>query len=472
MTEQIFLGIRDFIQPYLPLLNSYNVDYLTCNHWNTYVPDWIRQEDTVDLYDLFEKRYKETSPANNLLEELIDQMQKYEDELKLLKNTTRTFMSPKKEHEVEILVPITNQLANMVDIDSIIDYGSVRGYLGYYSEYDPCSFPLSHRLIQEKTKLGRNARMLAAQSFERNKADQTLNAGLWYRALMQVLVKIYELTTGLQDIKLGKFIKESMTFEEYARKALGKLKLDKTKVPTASSYLVTWLDPIKLPRCWCLGTAQRDVNVNYSEVQKDLLIEKHCSFLIRYGRSNNMHEYGATDYRGMRGIYWLCTRLDLLHSLKLIDQEHIIEYIQKCYNKNSGGYSPCPNHDPHLLYALLAVQLLVQLNRTDLIDKQSLCSYIKQLQQDDGSFIGNQWGEIDTRFSFCAVACLKLIDSLDTIDIDRATNFIMSFLNFDGGFCCIPGAESHAEQIYCCLGFLSLVQRLDNLDLSTRNMLA
>ncbi|CAF5185250.1 unnamed protein product, partial [Rotaria magnacalcarata] len=197
-----------------------------------------------------------------------------------------------------------------------------------------------------------------------------------------------------------------------------------------------------------------------------------CSFLIRYGRSNNMHEYGATDYRGMRGIYWLCTRLDLLHSLKLIDQEHIIEYIQKCYNKNSGGYSPCPNHDPHLLYALLAVQLLVQLNRTDLIDKQSLCSYIKQLQQDDGSFIGNQWGEIDTRFSFCAVACLKLIDSLDTIDIDRATNFIMSFLNFDGGFCCIPGAESHAEQIYCCLGFLSLVQRLDNLDLSTRNMLA
>ncbi|CAF5206813.1 unnamed protein product [Rotaria magnacalcarata] len=96
--------------------------------------------------------------------------------------------------------------------------------------------------------------MLAAQSFERNKADQTLNAGLWYRALMQVLVKIYELTTGLQDIKLGKFIKESMTFEEYARKALGKLKLDKTKVPTASSYLVAWLDPIKLPRCWCLGS--------------------------------------------------------------------------------------------------------------------------------------------------------------------------------------------------------------------------
>ncbi|CAF4373613.1 unnamed protein product, partial [Rotaria sordida] len=100
-----------------------------------------------------------------------------------------------------------------------------------------------------------------------------------------------------------------------------------------------------------------------------------------------------------------------------------------------------------------------------------LCSYIKQLQHDE-SFIGDQWQEIDTCFSFCAVACLKLIDSLDIIDIDRATNFIMICLNFDGDFDCIPGTKSHAGQIYCCVGFLSLVQRLDNLDLSTGNMLA
>jgi len=40
------------------------------------------------------------------------------------------------------------------------------------SENNPCSFPLSHRLIKDQTKLGRNARMLAVQSFERNQADQ------------------------------------------------------------------------------------------------------------------------------------------------------------------------------------------------------------------------------------------------------------------------------------------------------------
>ena len=220
-----------------------------------------------------------------------------------------------------------------------------------------------------------------------------------------------------------------------------------------------------------MGTPQRDITIDYSKAQKDLLVEKHCTFLTGYGRSHYTYEYGVTDYLRMSGIYWLCTCLDLLHSLESIDQNYIIDYIQKCYNKDSGGYSPCPNHDPHLLYTLSAVQLLVQFDRIDLIDKPNICSYIKELQQDDGSFMGDQWGEIDTRFSFCAVACLKLMNCLDVIDIDRATNFVMNCLNFDGGFGCIPGAESHAGQIYCCLGFLSLVQRLDNLDISTRNML-
>ncbi len=62
-------------------------------------------------------------------------------------------------------------------------------------------------------------------------SKQTLNGGLWYRALIQViLVEIYGLKKSLEDIKLGKLIKKSLTFEEYVWKALDRLKLDKTKV--------------------------------------------------------------------------------------------------------------------------------------------------------------------------------------------------------------------------------------------------
>jgi hypothetical protein len=116
-----------------------------------------------------------------------------------------------------------------------------------------------------------------------------------------ILIEIYELKSNLEDIKLGKLMKKSLTFEEYVWKALEKLKLDKTKItsdiinnywkqyesyhlqlhtfiqlkvlfssliemmilldrllflqeslPTASSYLVALFDPIKSPRRWCL----------------------------------------------------------------------------------------------------------------------------------------------------------------------------------------------------------------------------
>ena len=43
------------------------------------------------------------------------------------------------------------------------------------------------------------------------------------------------------------------------------------------------------------------------------------------------------------------------------------------------------------------------------IDVNAVARYIASLQQNDGSFYGDKWGEIDTRFSFCAVAILSLI---------------------------------------------------------------
>ena len=63
---------------------------------------------------------------------------------------------------------------------------------------------------------------------------------------MQVLlIDVFELTDALDDIKLGKLAKKSLTFEEYVWKAVDKLKLDKTKVIVRSlercrAYLHGW----------------------------------------------------------------------------------------------------------------------------------------------------------------------------------------------------------------------------------------
>lgn len=61
---------------------------------------------------------------------------------------------------------------------------------------------------------------------------------------------------------------------------------------------------------------------------------------------------------------------------------------------------------------------------------------------------GDKWGEVDTRFSFCAVLCLSLLHKLDTIDVNQAVEFVLSCMNFDGGFGSRPGSESHAGNIY------------------------
>ena len=49
----------------------------------------------------------------------------------------------------------------------------------------------------------------------------------------------------------------------------------------------------------------------------------------------------------------------------------------------------------------------------DSIDTDKLVSYIKGLQNSDGSFRGDYSGEIDTRFSYCAVSALSLLGKLD-----------------------------------------------------------
>ncbi|CAG2067691.1 unnamed protein product [Timema podura] len=56
-----------------------------------------------------------------------------------------------------------------------------------------------------------------------------------------------------------------------------------------------------------------------------------------------------------------------------------------------------------------------------------MVEYVKGLQQPDGSFCGDKWGEVDTRFSFCAVLCLSLLFSSFNIRVDiTEANFLIS----------------------------------------------
>ncbi|KAJ6662623.1 hypothetical protein lerEdw1_011760 [Lerista edwardsae] len=228
------------------------------------------------------------------------------------------------------------------------------------------------------------------------------------------------------------------------------------------------------------GTPQKDVIIK-NDAPATLLLEKHADYIAAYGTKKDDYEYCMSEYLRMSGVYWGLTVMDLMGQLHRMNKEEILTFIKSCQHE-CGGISASIGHDPHLLYTLSAVQvlgnfcvgsfnwngfvlqILTLYESLHVVDVNKIVGYVKSLQKEDGSFAGDRWGEIDTRFSFCAVATLALLGKLDAVDVDKAVEFVLSCMNFDGGFGCRPGSESHAGQIYCCTGFLAITGQLHQIN--------
>ncbi|CAL8143655.1 unnamed protein product [Orchesella dallaii] len=196
----------------------------------------------------------------------------------------------------------------------------------------------------------------------------------------------------------------------------------------------------------------------------DLLLPKHAGFLSKYGTAKDDYDYCMTEFLRMSGMYWGLTALQLMDRLDSVPKEDVVAFVQDCFHEGTGGFSPAKDHDPHLLYSLSAIQILAMYDEFKAVDCSKVVEFVQSLQQPDGSFFGDKYGEVDIRFSFCAVATLALMKKLDAIDTRKAADFILSCQNFDGGFGSKPGSESHAGLIYCAVGTLSILKEIDRID--------
>lgn len=86
------------------------------------------------------------------------------------------------------------------------------------------------------------------------------------------------------------------------------------------------------------------------------------------------------------------------------------------------------------------------------------------MQLEDGSFQGDDYGEVDSRFVYSAIQTLSILGKLDTINTAKCAEWTMACANFDGGFGLAPGAESHSAQIFTCVGTLSILGRMELLE--------
>ena len=192
---------------------------------------------------------------------------------------------------------------------------------------------------------------------------------------------------------------------------------------------------------------------------------KHASYVASLAEQTGTFEHVATEHLRMSGVYWGLSSMALMGEEDAMGLEGIVVWVLRCQHP-SGGFGGNEGHDAHILYTLSAVQILAMCGALEKIDASLVSSYFASLQQDDGSFVGDHWGEVDTRFSYCALSGLAILGKLRAglVDVDKACTFVASCKNYDGGFGCVPGAESHAGQVFCCVGALSIGQRLDLLD--------
>ncbi|KAL2360558.1 hypothetical protein RJZ56_006581 [Blastomyces dermatitidis] len=233
----------------------------------------------------------------------------------------------------------------------------------------------------------------------------------------------------------------------------------------------------------------------------ELCVQKHVDYIKRLDTRKDELEYWLTEHLRLNGVYWGLTALHLLGHPETLPRDETIAFVLSCQH-DSGGFGAAPGHDAHMLYTVSAVQILVTIDAVDELEKQGrggkekvgscMAIYIlddlwtstgtapansfplsfvspplviANLQdRSTGTFKGDEWGEIDTRFLYGALNALSLLGLLHLVDVPKAVAYLQSCANFDGGFGVRPGAESHAGQIFTCVGALAIAGRLDLVD--------
>lgn len=193
--------------------------------------------------------------------------------------------------------------------------------------------------------------------------------------------------------------------------------------------------------------------------------EKHIKYILALMKNREIYEYWMTISVRTNNYYWGLGALYHFGGLDQADKEEAIQYILQCQSPK-GGFSGNIGHDPHIHQSLSALQALIYLDAFDKFDHDALTKWIQSLQQPDGSFAGDEYGEIDTRFCYCSVACLSLMGRLnkDTIDVEKAIDWLVKCQNYDGGFGLMEGCESHAGQVFTAVAALKILNALDRID--------
>jgi len=194
-----------------------------------------------------------------------------------------------------------------------------------------------------------------------------------------------------------------------------------------------------------------------------LEVEKHIRFL-ELGLHGLPSGFVVLDASRPWIIYWALHSIFLLGSDVSSYSRRVIDTLSSMQNI-TGGYGGNYSHFSHLAPTYAAVNALAIIGTNEAyesIDRTAMYTWLKQLKQQDGSFMVHVGGEVDTRGAYCAISIASLLNLLDE-DLTRDLGtWLSSCQTFDGGISCLPFAESHGGYVFCALAALSILKSPSN----------
>ena len=138
----------------------------------------------------------------------------------------------------------------------------------------------------------------------------------------------------------------------------------------------------------------------------------HVKYLENLDKTKDAEAIGfyTNEHLKLPGGYWCVGALCLLKKLYWDRKDEIVKFVKACQCQETGGFGGNVNHDPHITTSLYALLIMAMFDSVDQINTDKLATYMASLQNADGSFNGDYAGEVDTRFSYCAISALKLLD--------------------------------------------------------------
>ena len=154
--------------------------------------------------------------------------------------------------------------------------------------------------------------------------------------------------------------------------------------------------------------AEQSTQENPDKIQ-EFVNDLHVNYLEHLDKTKDADAIGqyTNEHLKLPAGYWCVGALALLKKIYWERKDEIIKFIKACQCPHTGGFGGNLGHDPHITTSLYALLILAMFDAVEEINLEKLAEYMASLQNKDGSFSGDYAGEVDTRFSYCAISALS-----------------------------------------------------------------